>query len=774
MDTANLASLLLQLLAGNTQPLLAAAATGQASQPPAANTPAVLVASPPQTLPPATIHPSSAPQPLATTQIQPYQSLRAAPSVLLPPLPPLSSSSASTNLSSVVNQAQLSHSASSLPRQPTLTRRRPRTSAVAPPSLPRTLNISSCMTTVGGQPHLRTMNYIYPPQIGDSESDLYLMRFLKDTFLKTMREMGLVVLQTSPVSLALTDHIISLVQELRGRQIDILEPSSTSLLVHEEQPLIPLYVVNRGVPCPSDNQIRLRQSPVRPSCTIAEIAANRLQFAIPGLCIDTVEGLIIFASTSPNLTATFALPGPGQVPRPHHCLSQRLYTMFPRDRVHEQWLYADGDSSCGESDDDSNLGLELGDNDDWENLPHSPTPRDIPTRASVLRSSRAGDTQPTAPRAILQSPTSPNIPALPAAIWNNQWHPHSEVIHDSYQEDALCLAATSGTHTRSVMYKGESVSEAADDLLGALGRCVNDGDFTSVLSDDQTAIMPVYESGTQTIVSSGEGILHEVVHAAFIKTLTTTGPQWLTPRSDGKLSILFVRSLGFGSYTLWALMMIKGFAVDPIDVALLQFLFHDCNLHSLHPTFLSEWHPIVKNVLDHWKAGGPDGDVNIPLIASHLATFHNIEVSAVSTRDRETHEGLLVEMLYRSVIGSEPPLHPDLVALSRGFWLPCRNGFTFTQFIRSVLGGSDTFLVSVMTSVVGPLTLLSHISISPAPNLSELIRAAMGGESFTDILTDYFMGAGIPWPEAFKEAKHHFPDVVDLSLIDKPHFRAQI
>ncbi|KAJ6471709.1 hypothetical protein DFH09DRAFT_1110465 [Mycena vulgaris] len=75
MDTPNLASLLLQLLAGNTQPLLVAAAAGQASQPPAANTPAVLVASSPQTLSPATIHPSPAPQPIATTQIQPYQSL---------------------------------------------------------------------------------------------------------------------------------------------------------------------------------------------------------------------------------------------------------------------------------------------------------------------------------------------------------------------------------------------------------------------------------------------------------------------------------------------------------------------------------------------------------------------------------------------------------------------------------------------------------------------------------------------------------------------------
>ncbi|KAJ6463110.1 hypothetical protein C8R47DRAFT_1327041 [Mycena vitilis] len=372
MDNQNLANLFVQFLTANAGSLLSAVApqAGQASQP------AITTASAPPTLPPASTHPSVVPQPPSAPPIQPYQSLRAAPSSLpvhLPPLPQLSSSSAS--LSSTVNQARLSHSASSQPRQPTLPRRRPRSNAVAAPSLPRAPDINSCMTTSGGQTLLRTMNVVFPPQIGESESDLFLMRFLKDTFLATMRDSGLLVTQTCPITTLFTDHISNIVNELRDRRIEINGPSSNSLLAHEDQPIVPLYIVNRGVPHP------LRRNPVRPGSTIGDIAANRLQFAIPGLCIEKFEDqyylCLSFVIRQPELTAYFSLPGPGQVVRAHHCLSQRLYTIFPRDRIHEQWPLADGDSSCGESDDA--LGLGDDNDDDYENLPPTPTPA-LPTR----------------------------------------------------------------------------------------------------------------------------------------------------------------------------------------------------------------------------------------------------------------------------------------------------------------------------------------------------------------------------------------------------------
>ena len=79
-----------------------------------------------------------------------------------------------------------------------------------------------------------------------------------------------------------------------------------------------------------------------------------------------------------------------------------------------------------------------------------------------------------------------------------------------------------------------------------------------------------------------------------------------------------------------------------------------------------------------------------------------------------------------------------------------------------------------MTSVVGPLTLITRLSFRPNEALSAPIAAAMGGDSLADILSDYFMGSGIPCPALFTEARAHFPDIVDLSLVDTPNFRSHI
>ncbi|KAJ7037608.1 hypothetical protein C8F04DRAFT_1393529 [Mycena alexandri] len=224
MDNQNLVNLFMQFLANNAPGLLTAVAPGQAPQPAAPN-PAPTASQP--ALPPPSSQPLLPAQP-AALPIQPYQSLRVAQSLLpvqLPPLPPLSSSS-SSSLHSVVNQARLTHFASSQPRQPNLPCHRPRTNAVAPPSLPRAPDINLCLTSSGGQTHLQTMNIVYPPQIAGLESDLYLMRF------------------TSPTTQLVTEHISNIVHELRNRGMDIVASDST-VLSHEDQPLSSLYLVNR-------------------------------------------------------------------------------------------------------------------------------------------------------------------------------------------------------------------------------------------------------------------------------------------------------------------------------------------------------------------------------------------------------------------------------------------------------------------------------------------------------------------------------------------------
>ncbi|KAK6984722.1 hypothetical protein R3P38DRAFT_3332778 [Favolaschia claudopus] len=741
MDQQNVANVLLQLLGGNTQPLLAAIAAGQAGQlPPPAPTPAPL--------PPPSTHPSVAqnqapPAPTPTPSvpaIQPYQSLRAALSSLptqLPPLPQLSSSS-SASLNSVVNQARLSHAASSLPCQPALPRRRPRGAATAPPSLPRVPDISSCMTNSGNSTMIRTLNVIYPPQEHESESDLFFMRFHWGSFFQIMDNYGLIVVQTSDTTTSLIAHIQNLVHVLRHREIEITSSISTLLQPHENQPLAPLYVANRGVPRPSDNQIRLRRSPVQPTATLGELAANRVQFAVPGLCIVPYEGqnhlVLHFVMRQSELTASLSLSGDGQPARRHHCLSQRIYTMFPRDRVHEPWPHADGDSSCGESDDD--LGLDVDDDDDEyenENIPQSPTPAQ-PSR--VLRSI-GGMGRSHAP---LPSPTAPTVVPFPSALWSAAWSPPRADGHR-----AIYRAATRGTPGALVTYQAISVVEAADKFLTAVGECVDNGDFTPMLSTDQSAL-PSTDSRNGRLVSSGDGVMREIIG----------------------LPLLFVRSAGFRTFSsgprqrmigiagaVWSLMMIRGLAPYPIDPALLQFLLNDCDFNSLP---------------------GPTGNIDTPLIRSRLATWLGLELPPLMDRDQDTHDGIPMELLYRSCIGSELPSHLDAAVLARNFRLPCRNGFTLTRYLKGCVGGSDRFLANAMASALGALTLIPRLSIRPTDDLQQPIAQAMGGESLIDIISDYLLGSGIPCPDLFEEARSQglFPDVVDLSLVDNNNFRAQM
>ncbi|KAF8180321.1 hypothetical protein K438DRAFT_1202879 [Mycena galopus ATCC 62051] len=182
----------------------------------------------------------------------------------------------------------------------------------------------------------------------------------------------------------------------------------------------------------------------------------------------------------PSLTAFLSLPAEGQVARYHRCLPQRIYTMFPCDRVHESWSPADGDSSCGESDDE--LGLNAEDDSDFDNFPLAMTP--IPaTRA--LHS-----------RVPLPLPTAPEVLPFPSALWEQPWIPRtSDVRHTSFDSAAVYQAATSRTPHSPAVYRGELVSEAAEELLAAIGRCVDSGDFTDVLSDNQTAI--IFEPSTR-------------------------------------------------------------------------------------------------------------------------------------------------------------------------------------------------------------------------------------------------------------------------------------
>jgi hypothetical protein len=143
-----------------------------------------------------------------------------------------------------------------------------------------------------------------------------------------------------------------------------------------------------------------------------------------------------------------------------------------------------------------------------------------------------------------------------------------------------------------------------------------------------------------TVVSMGNGIEQEVIHNLFAD-FQKHRDEWFAPRSDGfyalsttthALSSQFVsgsrqRNLAIlGAVT--ALWLLRGLLTVPLDPVFIHFLIHECDLHSIHPAILSEWHPTLKQTISNWIDLGPNGDISP--FDQHFTVVHDIHVSLLS------------------------------------------------------------------------------------------------------------------------------------------------
>jgi hypothetical protein len=76
---------------------------------------------------------------------------------------------------------------------------------------------------------------------------------------------------------------------------------------------------------------------------------------------------------------------------------------------------------------------------------------------------------------------------------------------------------------------------------------------------------------------------------------------------------------------LAALLLIHGIAPYPLDPVVLHFFIHNCDLHAIHPSFLSEWHPELCCIIQDWINMGSSGDPTP--FQSHFASYHDLQVS---------------------------------------------------------------------------------------------------------------------------------------------------
>jgi hypothetical protein len=209
--------------------------------------------------------------------------------------------------------------------------------------------------------------------------------------------------------------------------------------------------------------------------------------------------------------------------------------------------------------------------------------------------------------------------------------------------------------------------------------------------------------------SLGEGIEREVIHTLF-EEFRNNRSQWFMPRADGHCTLATTHTMSTARHipparlrslsilgAITAFTLLHGMSATPWDPAFLHFMIHGCDIASIHRDFLYEWHPSLKQTITEWLEVGPLGDIT--RFQHHFSTYHDLQVvhlfldmlpsftdfhhcfiyqvACLRDRDEASHASLAAEMLYRSVIGPEPPSHPELLAFRKGFELRCHNGLTF-------------------------------------------------------------------------------------------------
>ena len=117
--------------------------------------------------------------------------------------------------------------------------------------------------------------------------------------------------------------------------------------------------------------------------------------------------------------------------------------------------------------------------------------------------------------------------------------------------------------------------------------------------------------------------------------------KWFLPRQDGHVTIASTPSTvptsrssargpsarGQSLATLGALtslLIINGIAPVPLSPVLLHYFIHQSDLNAIHPSFLGNWYPDLRQLIQNWLAIGHTGDLTP--FESHFITYHDMQV----------------------------------------------------------------------------------------------------------------------------------------------------
>ncbi|KAK6992846.1 hypothetical protein R3P38DRAFT_3224689 [Favolaschia claudopus] len=528
--------------------------------------------------------------------------------------------------------------------------------------------------------------------------------------------------------------------------------------------------------------------------TIEHLAADRNYFAAPDVCIE-------YEYSRPNRFLIRIIPTVFPLYRQvegvkHECITSITYRRFPRDGGSLQSAssqvcfcaqdeHKDEDSECAEGDDQLVARMLLPSTSTTFSPPSAVALASAFVPSTPLRPRSALPPRPRTPsprprlalRSLPTATSSLSVSSSAASAANSSGLPR-----EIWSENTVFLPEPVGDVDRlDIESFMDSVYSAA--TVEALPSHSTSMPPTSTMPTDNT--LP---SSTTAYARSatGPGVERETLWSVFSgfdlssllmsreDNFSTLRPLFTStdiPVPASRLDI--VRRLG----AVTALLLISGRWPFPLDPSIFQYLIHGGNLHALHPSFVGEWHPSLRQRLLSLIDLGPDADLHP--FESDLATYLDSSATVYRRRDLATHLAIPPLLLHIAILGTASP--PYWAAFKAGFDLPCpRNDFTFSKMIKRFQGGSEAFLSLCNTSFISDaevfLNSVNFLTPTGTSQWTASLRTLAADPFLTcqGLFERFVRGSGIPCRNRFEEARGSFSSIIDLTRIDTPGFRGQI
>ncbi|KAJ7178259.1 hypothetical protein C8R46DRAFT_1346449 [Mycena filopes] len=744
------------------------------------------------------------------------------------------------------NRSRVRSANATLPRSATssLVVRRARGAAQPPPALPYPVRshaptYRNSLVEGAENPTLNALVLVYPPP--DEAVDYRVYQIIHPDFVEKLEEFNLVYRYQLDLNSSVNDLLAQVIHDmgaspahyslLRGNGTKLYTFATTRRSSSRASSLVTnlqlLGLVDKGRKCKKLG-VHLRVEPHTMDMTIAAVATDRNRFA--GRASIRDGDFVFRLAVMGDSLYGFRSDG-----RRHSCVSQHIYTIFPKD--HNSIEEDNVDTSGGESEEEEEevarliwrpsgtsaqtTSTSVASGSGSAAGPSTPSTSRLGAAASAAPSTsqqprlalrdiavgplppptpsispRTPSTPPRTPSTPPRTPIPPTRPVTPSApfslpptIWdeNAGYAGFVSRSNGTYGPDgftrSILAAATRGSSPPPLRVRGTDADDAADKFIQLLDEAGEAGDYTNILSPDRGAALSQDSA-------YGEGVEREVCTIAYTR-LADSGSflelgegDYLIPRTlfsiDSPIPIPATRLAAFQRLgALCGLLFIFGHLPPSLSPAVFQYIIHDGDFHSLHPSFIGEWYPALRALILAWLAMAPE-DQNLEAYRTHFAVFHNAPASAFRFRDLATHLALAVTMLFRAVLGPNSFNHPELQRFIRGFRLDCRNGFNLPAAIRNFEGGSEPFLSLIATTaILSADSVLPHLHPTSPTNIATYLtslRSHTGDPAITfqKLVENFLRAVGIPCPVQFAGGRGAYHRIIDLSKINTPAFRPRM